>query len=48
MAVIMDDREDVWKGPQSSQLLLVKPFLFFRGIDNQKIEVNNDPGESYA
>ena len=29
MAVIMDDREDVWRGPQSEQLLLVKPFMHF-------------------
>lgn len=29
MAVIMDDREDVWRGPQSAQLLLVRPFVHF-------------------
>jgi len=29
MAVIIDDREDVWRGPQSAQLLLVRPFVHF-------------------
>lgn len=29
MAVIIDDREDVWRGPQGAQLLLVKPFVHF-------------------
>lgn len=40
MAVIIDDREDVWKGEQASQLLLVKPFHHFRGGK----EVNNASG----
>lgn len=31
MAVVIDDREDVWKGKQADQLLLVKPFHHFRG-----------------
>ena len=30
MALIVDDREDVWKGEQASQLLLVNPFHHFR------------------
>jgi RNA polymerase II subunit A-like phosphatase len=42
MAVIMDDREDVWKGDQSSQLLVVQPFYHFKGAT----EVNNSGGES--
>jgi FCP1-like phosphatase family protein len=29
MAVIIDDREDVWRGAQGNQLLLVKPFMHF-------------------
>eukprot|EP00601_Ochromonadales_sp_CCMP2298_P015869 CAMPEP_0173235566 /NCGR_PEP_ID=MMETSP1142-20121109/10925_1 /TAXON_ID=483371 /ORGANISM="non described non described, Strain CCMP2298" /LENGTH=506 /DNA_ID=CAMNT_0014165877 /DNA_START=20 /DNA_END=1537 /DNA_ORIENTATION=- len=29
MAVIIDDREDVWRGRQGEQLLLVKPFMHF-------------------
>eukprot|EP01032_Pedospumella_encystans_P027924 gene27924-31542_t len=29
MAVIIDDREDVWRGVQSQQLLMVKPFVHF-------------------
>ena len=29
MAVIIDDREDVWRGAQGAQLLLVKPFVHF-------------------
>jgi FCP1-like phosphatase family protein len=29
MAVIIDDREDVWRGAQSAQLLLVRPFQHF-------------------
>ena len=40
MALIMDDNEDVWRGPQQRQLLLVKPYQFF---SNAK-EVNNAPG----
>lgn len=39
MAVIVDDREDVWKGDQSQQLLLVKPFHHFTGP--QFVEVVN-------
>lgn len=42
MAVIMDDREDVWKGDQSSQLLVVQPYYYFKGAT----EVNNSGGES--
>ena len=40
MAVIMDDREDVWRGKQADQLLLVRPFHFFVGSP----EVNNASG----
>jgi FCP1-like phosphatase family protein len=29
LAVILDDREDVWQGPQSAQLLLVRAYQFF-------------------
>lgn len=29
MAVILDDREDVWRGPQSEQLCLVRPYEYF-------------------
>jgi FCP1-like phosphatase family protein len=56
MAVIMDDREDVWKGPQSDQLLLVRPYVYFYpgsqatqlvgGAKNGIAEVNNKPGLS--
>ena len=42
MAVIMDDREDVWRGKQADQLLLVRPFHFFVGSP----EVNNASGPS--
>ena len=44
MALIMDDREDVWKGQQGRQLLLVKPFIYFRN----GVEVNNAAGPSGA
>ena len=40
MALIMDDNENVWRGPQQRQLLLVKPYQFFKRIE----EVNNAPG----
>ena len=40
MAVVIDDREDVWKGEQASQLLLVKPFHHFR----MGREINNASG----
>lgn len=40
LAVILDDREDVWKGSQSEQLLLVRPFKYFSNIQ----EVNNPSG----
>eukprot|EP01039_Chlorochromonas_danica_P003517 gene3517-3853_t len=43
MAVILDDREDVWKGPQGDQLLLVRPYLFFQPGGGY-VEVNNGPG----
>ena len=40
MVVVMDDREDVWKGEQGEQLLLVRPFHYFTGCE----EVNNAAG----
>lgn len=40
MAIILDDREDVWRGAQSHQLMLVRPFVHFRGGH----EVNNSSG----
>lgn len=40
LAVILDDREDVWRGHQNSQLLLVRPYKYF--VDAQ--EVNNASG----
>ena len=40
MVAIMDDREDVWKGEQAAQLLLVRPFHYFTGCE----EVNNASG----
>ena len=40
MAIIVDDREDVWKGEQGRQLFLVRPFVHFTGAH----EVNNDAG----
>jgi hypothetical protein len=42
LAVILDDREDVWKGPQSDQLLLVRPYKYFADMH----EVNNASGIS--
>jgi len=42
LAVILDDREDVWKGQQGHQLLLIKPFLYFQGAR----EVNNASGQA--
>ena len=44
MAVIMDDREDVWRGRQAEQLILVRPFHFFVGVP----EVNNASGPATA
>ncbi len=54
MAVIIDDREDVWKGPQGEQLLLVRPYQYFypgsantqaaTGNSSSISEVNNAPG----
>jgi len=56
MAVIVDDREDVWKGDQGKQLLLVRPYMYFYpgtastlliGAQGSTVsEVNNDPGAS--
>lgn len=40
MALIMDDNENVWRGPQQQQLLLVKPYDFFKKME----EVNNASG----
>ena len=40
MALIVDDREDVWQGEQGDQLLLVRPFSHFKGA----VEVNNVAG----
>jgi FCP1-like phosphatase family protein len=53
MAVILDDREDVWRGPQSEQLLVVRPYEFFHPGNEASIAVqactemgyvNNAPG----
>eukprot|EP01031_Cornospumella_fuschlensis_P038853 gene38853-47254_t len=45
MAVILDDREDVWKGAQSEQLLLVRPYIYFHSNPSLMLaEVNNLPG----
>ena len=44
MAVIIDDRYDVWQGEQENQLLLVKPFHFFK----EGREINNVAGPSSA
>lgn len=40
LAVVIDDREDVWRGEQSHQLILVKPFVYFSG---KGVEVNSRP-----
>ena len=40
MALIVDDREDVWQGEQGEQLILVRPFSHFVGAS----EVNNAAG----
>ena len=42
MAIILDDREDVWKGEQSKQLYVVKPFAHFTSAH----EVNNAAGDT--
>lgn len=42
LAVIVDDREDVWQGEQADQLILVRPFSHFKG----GAEVNNSAGAS--
>ena len=44
MALIVDDREDVWRGEQGEQLILVRPFSHFKGA----VEVNNGPGVQLA
>lgn len=45
MAVILDDREDVWRGAQSEQLLLVRPYIYFHSNPSLMLaEVNNQPG----
>lgn len=55
MAVIIDDRQDVWKGDQNQQLLLVRPYMYFYpnsamtkavGAHDGISEVNNAPGMS--
>ena len=43
MALIMDDNENVWRGPQQRQLLLVKPYQFFKKME----DINNAPGNEY-
>ena len=40
MVVVVDDREDVWRGLERSQLLLVPPFKFF----SEGVDINNAPG----
>lgn len=40
LAVILDDREDVWRGVQGKQLLLVRPYKYFSDIP----DVNNSSG----
>lgn len=50
MAVVLDDRDDVWKGPQQAHVLTIMPFLHFTeemDVSNNKkvaVEVNNSPG----
>jgi hypothetical protein len=41
---VVDDRADVWRGPQRNHLLLVKPFRYF----TEGVEVNNLPGVDSA
>lgn len=43
LALIVDDREDVWQGEQADQLILVRPFSHFKG---NGMEVNNAAGMS--
>ena len=40
MVVVVDDREDVWRGIGRSQLLLVQPFKYFA----EGTDINNAPG----
>ena len=42
MAMIVDDREDVWKGEQDRQLYVVRPFVHFKGAH----EVDNTAGNT--
>lgn len=42
MAVIMDDREDVWKGNQVEQLLLVRPYIHFNGQNSKQLSRSNE------
>jgi hypothetical protein len=41
MALIIDDRDDVWEGPQGMHLLLVRPYTYFKSAP----EVNNVSGQ---
>lgn len=44
MAVILDDREDVWKGLQNEQLLLVRPYHFFYPGEKSSLSVGAQEG----
>lgn len=58
LAVILDDREDVWRGKQNEQLLLVRAYQYFfpgtaaarevTGGGGPVSEVNNAPGSGTA
>lgn len=54
MAVVLDDREDVWRGEQQTHLVCIKPYVYFHntgfGLKPDGVviggsgEVNNAPG----
>ncbi|CAM9349384.1 unnamed protein product [Chrysoparadoxa australica] len=44
MALIVDDRLDVWRGEQQRHLLAVRPYLYWGGSP----EVNNGPGSMFG
>ncbi len=48
MAVVLDDRDDVWKKNQQSHVVCIRPYLFFHqfAARAKPNEVNNAPGLS--
>lgn len=50
MAVVLDDRDDVWRKDQQTHVVCIKPYLYFHQFlaNGQKgqLEINNAPGLS--